>query len=133
MLTFSVSSSGGVWIEQGINSLITLSANNDAGWKKIKRVKVRFELMQRVSDTLEPLIGNINNDPDGRANVIQVANGVCERMVAENKLLAGANFVLDPENPPTGDSAWFCLFGDDIDSLEKIYNTFMFRFAPANN
>ena len=129
-LMFSVSAADTVWVEQGINTLVLPTAKEDDGWKKIKRVKVRFELFQRLNDTVEVLIGRINNDPDGRATVIQVSNGVCQTMVSEKKLLAGAHVELDTDNPPEGDSAWFLVYADDIDSLEKMYYAFKFRFAP---
>jgi hypothetical protein len=130
MLTFSTSAANTVWVESGINSLVLLNSREDAGWKKIKRVKVRFELFQRLNDTVEPLVGRLNNDPDGRMTVIQLGNGVCNAMVAERKLLAGAYTENDPNNLPKGDSAWFRVFADDIDALEKMYFTFMFRYAP---
>ena len=130
MLTFSLSASNAVWIESGINTLASPESNDDEGWKKIKRTKIRFELMQRLNDTVEPLIGRINNDNDGRMTIIQVSNGVCNSMVAENKLMAGARCELDPDNTPKGDSAWFLVYADDIDALEKMYFTFKFRFAP---
>ncbi len=130
MLTFSLSASNVVWIESGINTLITPNSNEDIGWKKIKRVKVRFELMQRLNDTAETLIGRINNDNDGRMTIIQVSNGVCGSMAAEGKLLAGARCEIDSNNIPQGDSAWFLVYADDIDALEKMYFTFKFRFAP---
>lgn len=129
-LMFSVSAANTVWVEQGVNTLVLPTAKEDEGWKKIKRVKVRFELFQRLNDTVEPLIGRINNDPDGRMTVIQVSNGVCQTMVAEGKLLAGAHVELDQNNKPEGDSAWFVVYADDIDALEKMYYTFKFRFAP---
>ncbi len=129
-LMFSVSAANTVWVEQGINSLVLPTAKEDEGWKKVKRVKVRFELFQRLNDTVEGLIGRINNDPDGRMTVIQVSNGVCQTMVAEKKLLEGAHVELDPDNKPEGDSAWFVVYADDIDALEKMYYTFKFRFAP---
>lgn len=129
-LMFSVSAADTVWVEQGINTLVLPTAKEDDGWKKIKRVKVRFEMFQRLNDTVEVLIGRINNDPDGRATVIQVSNGVCQTMVSEKKLLAGAHVELDTDNPPEGDSAWFLVYADDIDSLEKMYYAFKFRFAP---
>jgi hypothetical protein len=132
MLTFSTSSANTVWVESGVNTLVLPASNQDAGWKKIKRVKVRFELMQRLNDSIEPLIGRIDNDPDGRMTVIQTGNGVCNAMMAERKLLAGAHCVVDPDNNPVGDSAWFLVFADDIDALEKMYFTFKFRFAPDN-
>ena len=132
VLMFSVSAANTVWVEQGINTLVLPGTKEDEGWKKIKRVKVRFELFQRLNDTVEVLIGRINNDPDGRMTVIQVSNGVCQTMVAEKKLLAGAHVEIDPDNAPEGDSAWFVVYADDIDALEKMYYTFKFRFAPTD-
>ena len=130
MLTFSTSAAKTVWVESGINSLVLLNSREDAGWKKIKRVKVRFELFQRLNDSVEPLVGRVNNDPDGRMTIIQIGNGVCNAMIAERKLLAGAHCEIDPDNTPKGDSAWFLVFADDIDALEKLYFAFKFRFAP---
>lgn len=129
-LMFSVSAANTVWVEQGVNTLVLPTAKEDEGWKKIKRTKVRFELFQRLNDTVEPLVGRVNNDPDGRMTVVQVSNGVCQTMAAEGKLLAGAYVEIDPDNKPEGDSAWFVVCADDIDSLEKMYYTFKFRFAP---
>ena len=132
VLMFSVSAADTVWVEQGVNSLVLPTAKEDEGWKKIKRVKVRFELFQRLNDTVEPLVGRINNDPDGRMTVIQVSNDVCQTMVSEKKLLEGAHVELDPDNSPEGDSAWFLVYADDIDALEKMYYAFKFRFAPED-
>jgi len=130
MLTFSLSPSNSVWVESGINTLVAPASNEDAGWKKIKRTKIRFELHQRANDTVEPLIGRINNNDDGRMAVVQVLGEVCNSMVAEGKLMSGAYCEVDPNNAPQGDSAWFVIYADDIDSLEKLYLTFKFRFAP---
>jgi hypothetical protein len=54
-------------------------------------------------------------------------------MVAERKLLGGAHCEIDPDNAPAGDSAWFLVFADDVDALEKMYFAFKFRFAPDGN
>lgn len=132
LLTFSVSASNVVWVEQGINSLTDLEANMDNGWKKIKRTKVRFELMQRLNDVVEPLVGKVNNDADGRMTVVQVSNGVCQSMVAEGKILSGAKVEVDSSVTPEGDSASFIVYADDIDSMEKLYFGFMFRFSPES-
>ena len=129
MITFAQSPSGNVWIESGINTLVALTGEDDEGWKKIKRTKIRFEVMDRVNDSVAPLIGTINNDEDGRATVIQTVKGVLNAMVAETKLMAGASVEVDPSNAPVGDSAWFVIVADDIDSLEKVYFTYKFRFA----
>ena len=127
-LVLSTNTSGQIWIEQGINTLITPSGNQDAGWKKIRRVKTRFELIDRISDTTAPLIGKVNNDSDGRAAIIAGANGVIKRMIGEKKLLDGT-CIEDTSNPAVGDSAWFIIAVDDIDSIERVYLTFRFRFS----
>lgn len=119
---------GQIVIEQGINTLITPSGDEDEGWKKIRRVKVRYELIQRIMATLDEL--RVDNDEQGRAAVIAAAYGVYSEMVGENKLLAGGSVILDESKKPRGDSAWFKVLCDDKDSLEKTYSTFRFRFAP---
>jgi hypothetical protein len=127
-LVLTTNSSGQVWIEQGINTLVTCDGNLDEGWKKIRRVKTRFELQQRVADSLDVLIGNINNDADGRATIIATIKGIISRMVGEKKLIQGDAYE-DETNPAQGDSAWFIIEVDDIDSIEKIYLAYRFRYA----
>ena len=126
----SKSNTGAIRCEKAINTLHTITGEKDQGWKKIRRTKTRFELMYRIEETLDTLIGNINNDPDGRAAIIAAAQQVIDTMAGEGKLLAGGRFELDPNNPPAGDSAWFIITVDDVDSFETGYLTFRFRFAP---
>lgn len=130
-IVLTVNASDQVWIESAINTLVTPSGNQDAGWKKIRRTKTRFELMDRIIATTEPLIGKVNNDSDGRATLIAAAQGVVNAMIGEKKLLDGGTVYEDPQNPPVGDSAWFIIAVDDIDSIEKAYLAFRFRFAPG--
>ncbi len=129
MLTFSLSPSNVVWVESGVNTLVSLEGEDDEGWKKIKRSKVRFELFQRLDDTVSPLVGRVNNTPDGRSTVIQACNNICNTMVAEGKLHTGAYVAIDPDRSPAGDSAWFVVYADDVDALEKLYYNFKFRFS----
>jgi len=128
-LVFTMSAQKQVHIEYGINTFITVTADMDAGWKKIRRVRTRDNLMDRIAATWDPLIGKINNSPDGRATLIAAAQGIINRMIAEGALLQGSIFE-DPNNPSVGDSAWFVVQVDDLDSAEKVYITFQFRFAP---
>lgn len=128
-LVLSKNSTGQVWIEQGINTLVTPSADEDAGWKKIRRVKARFEIMQRIGDTVENLVGKVNNDNNGRAAVIAAGQNIINTMIAENKIISGT-MTEDETNPAQGDSAWFVIAVDDLDSIEKLYITYRFRFAP---
>ncbi len=129
-IVLTVNASDQIWIESAINTLITPSGNQDAGWKKIRRTKTRFELMDRIVSTTDPLIGKVNNDSDGRATFIAAAQGVVNAMIGEKKLLDGGTVYEDPQNPPAGDSAWFIIAVDDIDSIEKSYLAFKFRFTP---
>lgn len=131
-IVLTTNSTGQVWIEQGINTLITPSGDEDEGWKKIRRVKTRFELMQRIGDTVDKLVGKINNDTDGRAAVVAAGQSVIDTMIAEKKLAIGSQMSEDESNPAKGDSAWFIIAVDDIDSMEKIYLTYRFRFSSEN-
>lgn len=129
MLLFSDNGDGGVWVDSGVNTLVSPAQNQDDGWKKIKRTKVRFELFDRMDRTIAPVIGKINCDNDGVANVVQLGGSVLTAMAAENKILAGGSFYEDVENPHKGDSAWFIIDVDDIDTLEKIYLNYQLRFS----
>lgn len=128
LLLVSLGPDGQVWFDSGINTLINPSDTQDEGWKKIRRVKTRYELMDRIDRTLAPKVGNINCDADGIAYIIQSGLGVIKDMIAEKKLATGS-FYEDPDMPRVGDSAWFIIQVDDIDSLEKIYLHYQFRYS----
>lgn len=55
---------------------------------------------------------------------------VMDAMVGEKKISPGGTVELDASNPPKGDSAWFHISPDDIDSMEIFYLTYRYRFAP---
>ena len=129
-LVFTMSAQKQAHIEYGINTFVTVTADYDAGWKKIRRVKTRDNLIDRIAFTWDPLIGKINNSPDGRATLIAAAQGIINKMVTEGALLGGT-FMEDPNNPPAGDSAWFVAHVDDLDGAEKTYIAFGFRFSPG--
>jgi hypothetical protein len=130
MLTFSLNPDGLAQIDYGINTKVTLLDDEDEGWKKIRRTRTRFELIDRVVFTLHPYLGKWNNNADGRAFVITIANGIIEKMIREGGLESG-KLIIDPDNAPEGDSSWF-RFSElvDLDSIEKIYLDFGFQFSP---
>lgn len=127
-LVFTMSASGNVWIEQGINTLVNLSSDQDRGWKKIRRTKTRFELIDRINIATENIVGNVNNDANGRATFIAAAKGVVNQMVAEGKLIDGT-VDLNSAYAPEGDSAWFIIDVHDLDSIEHIYINYLFHFS----
>lgn len=129
-LMISKSSDGAIWYDSGINTLTTPEpGTQDEGWKKIRRVKTRYELIDRLDRVLNPKVGRISADSDGIADIIQTGQRVLDAMITEGKLLAGATFTEDPANPHQGDSAWFIIQSDDIDSLEMIYLQYQFRYS----
>ena len=134
MLLPSRSSDGSIWYDSGINTLITLDeGTQDLGWKKIRRVKVRFEMIDRLDRTLAPKVGKISAGTDGISDIIQAGQRVLDTMAgSEGKLMRGALFIEDKSNPATGDSVWFIVQADDIDSLEKIYLQYQFRYSQES-
>ena len=117
-------------MEQAYAYMRYSSHNQDDGWKKIRRVKVRFEMIDRLDRALAPKVGRVSADSDGVADVVQTGQRILDMMANnEGKLAAGPVFREDPDNPYTGDSAWFIIQADDIDSLEKIYLQYQFRYS----
>ncbi len=117
-----------VWIDNAINTLITPADNQDDGWKKIRRVKTRFELIRRINTTADNLVGKVDNDNNGRATVISQIQGVGDSMREEGKLIA-CIVTESSAYKADGDSAWFDIDVIDKDSMEHIYLTFLFRFS----
>lgn len=130
MLMVSMSPDGSIWYDSAINTLTSPeTGTQDDGWKKIRRVKVRFEMIDRLDRVLMPKVGRVSANSDGVADVVQAGQRILDAMVTEGKLAAGASFSADPANPLAGDSAWFIIQADDIDSLEKIYLQYQFRYS----
>lgn len=130
MLMVSMSPDGTIWYDSGVNTLITPDEQTqDEGWKKIRRVKTRFEMIDRLDRELMPKVGRVSCDSDGIADVVQAGQRILDAMVNEGKLFSGATFKEDPEHPAEGDSAWFIIQADDIDSLEMIYLHYQFRYS----
>lgn len=127
-IVFSYNSTKQVWIDNAINTLIVPADNQDEGWKKIRRVKTRFELIRRINIVTDALTGKVDNDTNGRSTVISQIQSVGDAMVAESKLV----FCKVTESTlymADGDSAWFVVDVVDKDSMEHIYLTFLFRFS----
>ena len=102
--------------------------NQDDGWKKIKRVKVRHETFYRLDKQMEKLIGKVNCDSDGIANVIQQGQMVLDEMAKERKLI-DPTFIIDSEKGYGGDTAHFIIDAVDIDTLERIFLNYQFKYS----
>ncbi len=131
MLLLSMSPDGSIWYDSGIDTLTNPDPETqDDGWKKIRRTKCRFEMFDRIDRALQPKVGRINNDADGISDVIQTGTRILDAMANdEKKIFPGATMIEDPSNPAEADSAWFVIQADDIDSMEKIYLHYQFRYS----
>lgn len=129
-VVFSLNGAGQVQVEYGITTLVTLSGNIDGGWKKIRRVLTRDTLVDRCALLTEGMIGNVPNNSIGQSQVKDAILTVINGMVAEGGLRPGGTVDLDPANDPTSDSAWFIIQVDDLDAIEKLYETFGLRLNP---
>lgn len=130
-LVLSLNDEDQVWIDNAINTLVTLAPQMDEGWKKIRRTKCRFELIDRINRTCDRLVGKVNNDSNGQATLLAAAQRVLNEMTAENKLVAGSYVELDAAHPAEGDKVYFVAHVLDIDSAERIFNTFVFRYGQT--
>lgn len=119
-----------VWIDNAVNTLVAPAENQDDGWKKIRRVKTRFELLRRINAVADSLVGKVDNDNNGRATVISQMQGVGDAMREEGKL-ALCTVTESTAYKASEDSAWFDIDVIDKDSMEHIYLTFLFRFSTS--
>lgn len=129
MIVFSMNPEGIPQIDYGINTLITLGEDEDEGWKKIRRVRTRFELIDRITVMIAKAMSNdVNNNNDGQQFIITLSNGIIGEMIREGGLESG-EMIVDPNYKAEGDSAGF-KFDNlvDLDGLEKAYLAFGFRY-----
>ena len=101
---------------------------SDDGWKKIRRVKTRFELIRRMNAAADALVGKVDNDKDGRSTVVSQLQAIGDNMIAEGKLTA-ITVSESAVNVADGDSAWFDIDVVDKDSMEHIYLSYRFQFS----
>lgn len=130
---FHVNGSGQVKILYDINTFVTPNAEFHQGWKYNYVVQIYDKLLRDVGATWDEL-SNLDNDSIGRGTVIQAANRILTQMVAERSLQNDGQAICyeDPQNPPSGDSAWFIFQGNVVYGLAKLYVTAQFTFAPVS-
>ena len=117
-----------VWIDAAITTLVTPAANQDAGWKKIRRTKTRFELLTRCNNTIDEYVGQVDNDNIGRLAIKDAIETVGIAMKGEGKINSLA-VSEDASHPADGDSCWFIIDVIDKDSAEHIYLRYLYSFS----
>ena len=129
-LVLSVNKNKEIWIDNGINTLVTPAENQDQGWKKIRRTKTRYEMITRMNDQADSLVGKVDNDTNGRATIISQLQSIGDMMIEEGKLTA-CTVTESSAYQPEVDSTWFETDCIDRDSAEHIYLMYYFRFATT--
>lgn len=117
-----------IWLDNAITSLVTLGENQDAGWKKIRRVRTRYELLYRLNSVADSLVGKVDNDTNGRATIVGQLQKVGNQMVDEGKL----NYIEVAESTKFAADADYCYFDItviDKDSAEQIYLFYAFQYS----
>lgn len=104
-------------VESGINTLTTLSGAQDAGWKKLKRSRVRYEAIRLARLSVVPMIGNAPNDEPGRDMLISRINHGMNPLIADRLLLSAVATIMSW----SGDQVRVRLELADIDSIERVY------------
>lgn len=127
-IVLSYNSKKQVWIDNAINTLVMPAENQDDGWKKIRRVKTRFELIRRLNEVNDNLAGEVDNDKNGRETVLSRMQEVGDDMIEEKKLTA-FSVKLSTMYPPNEDSVWYEYEVVDKDSIERIYGIFRFQYS----
>lgn len=127
-LVLTLNSKRQVWIDSAINTLITPASNQDSGWKKIRRTKTRFELLTRCNNTVDEIVGKVDNDTAGRITIKDTILTVGIAMIGEGKIQY-CDVQEDAAHTADGDSCWFLIDVIDKDSAEHIYLRYLFRFS----
>lgn len=117
-----------VWLDAAVNTLISPDENHDEGWKKIRRVKTRYELLYRTNAQADALVGKVDNDVNGRAIIVGKLQKIVNDMVQEGKLVSGT-VTESSTYVPDGDSCYFDIDVIDKDSAEHVYLFYKFRFS----
>lgn len=127
-IVLSLNSSDQVWIDSAINTLISPDDDHDDGWKKIRRTKARYELMYRVNNACDELIGKVDNNDNGRKTIKAKILEIGDKMGNENKITS-LSCEIDETQKNDGDQCFFNLDIVDLDSTEHIYLTYQFQFS----
>lgn len=119
-----------IWMDCAINTLIHPDEDHDEGWKKVRRVKTRYELLYRCNAQADAMVGKVDNDVNGRAAIVGKLQKICNDMVQEGKLVSG----VVQENTEYLADRDYCYFDIDVvdkDSAEHVYLFYKFRFSTT--
>ena len=122
LITFDYNRNGQVVVDYAVNTLQNEDEEIDMGWRSLRRMRTRYELIDRIVNKVEQAIERGHDtDEDSLQHIITLGNTVILDMINEKGLKSG-RMILDPENEPEGDSAWYTFENlVDLDGLNKVY------------
>lgn len=122
LITFDYNRNGQVVIDYAVNTLQNEDEEIDMGWRSFRRLRTRYELLDRIVNRVEQAIERGHDtDEDSLQHIITLGNTVILEMISEKGLKSG-RMILDPENEPAGDGAWYTFRDlEDLDGLNKVY------------
>ena len=127
LIVFDYNHKGQVVLDYAVNTLQNSDEEIDMGWRSLRRMRTRYELVDRIVYEVAELMqkGISIKDTD---HIITIGNTVIDKMIKEGGLESG-RMIVDPDLPPEGDSAWFTFDNlVDLDGLNKVYIHFPFAF-----
>lgn len=132
MVVFILGSDRRPKVLSGVNTLSVLASDEDAGWKKERRVRIRYDLMDGIDAAWEPLIGKVGNSAKGRDVLLVRARGVLLDRIQRGLLFPESFIELDPDNPSTADTIYVRASIYDVDSIEFAYVRMKFQANPPS-
>lgn len=132
LLTLSLNENNEPAIEAGITTLTDLEEGiEDKGWMKIKRVRVRNEMFDRITLALAPKRSKLTPNDNGRSFALATITNVLDELVSENKIAGNYQVTITDENTEP-DSVSYMIAAYDYDALEKFYLHYKFRYRENN-
>jgi hypothetical protein len=122
-----------VKVLKGINSLVTLRAGQNKGWKKIRKIRVMDQINNDLLQSAEDnYIGKVNNTAEGRLALIGAGKDYLRTLATEGVIEStGYSVALDPRYygsapamTPEDDQVFLTWTADDTDVMEQIFGTF---------
>lgn len=111
-------------VEQGINTLTTLGAQQTTQFKKIRVVRILDLIFNALTGGLAgTFIGQIANDTDGQASVISSIAAFLETLSAARYIKPLFTVALDPAYPSVGDKLFLLIGVKPVDSIDYIYTS----------
>lgn len=112
-----------VRVEKAVNTLTTLTVDKPLSFSRIRTIMTLDAVQDGLNTGLIDLVGQVNNDDDGRATILGAAQAFLDILIQSRALKPGAFVELDPEHEQLLDNVFLRVAVQPLDSIEKIFVT----------